>query len=142
MHYTCPECHTINRLPESNFAQGNCGRCQKSLFTGQPVELTDANFQRFIAKNDMPIVVDFWAAWCGPCQMMAPVFSELAGKLQERLRFAKVNTEVAQQTSAQLGIRSIPTLIVYHQGKEIDRLAGALPAAQLEQWLNSALSKI
>lgn len=142
MHYTCPECHTINRLPESNFSKGNCGRCQKSLFPGQPVELTDANFQRFIAKNDMPIVVDFWAAWCGPCQMMAPVFSELAGKLQERLRFAKVNTEVAQQTSAQLGIRSIPTLIVYHQGKEIDRLAGALPAAQLEQWLNSALSKI
>ncbi len=143
MHYTCPACAAINRIPDDKQQQqGQCGRCQSPLFTGQPANLDDANFARFLAKNDLPIVVDFWASWCGPCKMMAPVFTELAGKMQHRLRFAKVNTEEAQQISAQMGIRSIPTLIVFHQGKEIDRLSGALPAPQLQQWLEQRLSRL
>ncbi len=143
MHYTCPSCATINRLPTNKpVAEATCGRCKSPLANGLPVDLTDQSFSRFINKNDLPIVVDFWASWCGPCKMMAPVFSKLSEKMQSQLRFAKVNTEEAQQISSQLGIRSIPTLILYHQGKEIDRLAGALPEPQLRQWIEQGLSRI
>lgn len=142
MHYTCPACHAVNRIPKENQNQkGQCGRCKESLFTAVPIDLTDANFSRFVQKNELPIVVDFWASWCGPCQMMAPIFQEVAGAMQYSARFAKVNTEQAQQVSAQYGIRSIPTLIVFYQGKEIDRLAGALPAPQLKQWVQQAILK-
>jgi len=143
MHYTCPSCATINRLPTNKpAAEATCGRCKSPLVNGLPVDLTDQSFSRFINKNDLPIVVDFWASWCGPCKMMAPVFSKLSEQMQSQLRFAKVNTEEAQQISSQLGIRSIPTLILYHQGKEIDRLAGALPEPQLRQWIEQGLSHI
>lgn len=143
MHYTCPSCATINRLPTKKpAAEATCGRCKSPLVNGLPVDLTDQSFSRFINKNDLPIVVDFWASWCGPCKMMAPVFSKLSEQMQSQLRFAKVNTEEAQQISSQLGIRSIPTLILYHQGKEIDRLAGALPEPQLRQWIEQGLSRI
>ena len=142
MHTTCPSCGAVNRIPaERTNEQGQCGRCKHDLFNGFPVDLTDSDFARFLQKNDMPVVVDFWASWCGPCQMMAPIFKEVAADMKFSARFAKVNTEQAQQISAQFGIRSIPTLIVFQQGKEIDRLAGALPAPQLKQWINQALIK-
>lgn len=142
MHTTCPSCGAVNRIPaERTNEQGQCGRCKHDLFNGFPVDLTDSDFARFLQKNDMPVVVDFWASWCGPCQMMAPIFKEVAGDMKFSARFAKVNTEQAQQISTQFGIRSIPTLIVFQQGKEIDRLAGALPAPQLKQWINQALIK-
>lgn len=143
MHYTCPNCGAINRIPDDKRNQsGQCGRCQAALFNNHPIELNDQNFQRFIEKNDMPVVIDFWAAWCGPCKMMAPIFSGLAGKMQHQVRFAKVDTEHAQQASMQMNIRSIPTLILFHRGKEVDRLSGALPEPQLKQWLEQRLARL
>lgn len=143
LHYTCPSCGAINRIPSERTQDlPNCGRCKEALFSGRPVELNDDDFCRFLEKNDMPVVVDFWAAWCGPCQMMAPFFNQLSAQMEQQIRFVKVDTEQAQRTSAQFNIRSIPTLIVFHKGREIDRLAGALPLPQLQQWISQAISKI
>jgi len=142
MHIVCAHCHATNRIPEGRKAsQGQCGKCKQPIWTGKPVELSDDNFAKYVSKNDMPVVVDFWASWCGPCQMMAPVFSEVANEMKDQALFAKVNTEHAQQTSAQFAIRSIPTLAVFRNGKEVDRIAGALPGPQLKQWIQQALVK-
>lgn len=140
MHYTCPHCSAINRLPELN-AQARCGRCKNALLNANPVELNDATFARFLSKNDLPIVIDFWASWCGPCQAMAPVFQQVSSQMNRDARFAKVNTEHAPATSQQWNIRSIPTLVVVQQGEEVDRLSGALPPAALQQWIEQALQK-
>jgi thioredoxin 2 len=142
MHITCPGCGAINRIPDDKMNQpGQCGKCKSPLFTGAVSDLNDADFQRFITKNDLPVVVDFWASWCGPCQMMAPIFKDVAAAMPYQARFAKVNTEHAQQTAAQFAIRSIPTLMVFKNGKIVDQMAGALPAQQLKQWVHQALVK-
>ena len=139
-HLVCPHCDAVNRIPEDRLdANPVCGRCKESLFSGKPVELTDQNFDKHLKRNDVPLVVDFWAPWCGPCKMMAPHFKTAASQLEPRVRLAKINTEQAQRTAASYNIRSIPTVALFRGGKEIARQAGAMDASTLTNWIRSQL---
>lgn len=138
LHIVCPHCHTVNRIPSERLAQHpRCGKCKQALFTGQPLDLTGANFQQHISRNDIPVVVDFWAAWCGPCKMMAPAYAQAAASLEPRVRFAKLDTEREQGIAGQFNIRSIPTLILFKGGREIARQSGAMNAGDIARWINS-----
>ncbi len=136
MELACPHCLAVNRVPDARLGDGpKCGQCGTPLLPGHPVELTQASFDRFIAKAGLPVLVDFWADWCGPCKMMAPVFHQVAGELATRMRFAKVDTEAHPQVSMRHHIRGIPTLILFRNGAEVARTSGALDAAGLKRWL-------
>ncbi len=136
IHVVCPHCHATNRLPAEKLNQsGKCGKCHKPLFTSEPITLTAQNFDKHIQKSDLPVVVDFWASWCGPCKMMAPVFAQAAAQLEPRFRLVKVSTETEQNLAAQYRIQSIPTLAIFHHGREMDRMAGALDLGSLIRWV-------
>lgn len=142
IHVVCPHCAAVNRLPESRLQETpRCGGCKNSLFTGHPLELTSQNFAQHLSRNDIPLVVDFWADWCGPCKMMAPAFSQAAAQLEPKVRLAKLNTELEQAIAARFNIRSIPTLILFSGGQEITRQSGAMNSASLIQWINHAVAQ-
>ena len=132
LHIACAHCAATNRVPAARLGDDpTCGRCGQGLLTGEPVELTDANFEAVVSKTDLPVVVDFWAPWCGPCRMMAPAFEQAAAQLKGRALLVKVNSDDNPHTASRFGIRSIPTLVKLDHGRELSRRSGALPAGQI-----------
>jgi len=135
LHLVCPHCHVVNRVFEAKLGlEPHCGKCHKPLFTAHPVELTAATFAKHIERNDIPVLVDFWAPWCGPCKTMAPHFVQAAGMMEPRVRLAKVDTEAEQGLGAEYNIRSIPTLALFKGGREVARQAGAMSAQDIVRW--------
>lgn len=132
----CPHCGALNRVPEDKLnANPTCGKCKQPLFTGEPVEMNTEQFLKALQKSGQPMIVDFWASWCGPCKMFAPTFAQVAKQFEPRARFVKINTKANQQLAAQFGIRSIPTIAVFKNGQMVDQIAGALPPQQFAQWV-------
>jgi thioredoxin 2 len=131
-HVVCSRCGSKNRVPNARLAEGpSCGHCSHDLLDGQPIAISDSNFEKFIAGTDLPVVVDFWAPWCGPCRTMAPQFEQAANALRGRVLLIKVNSDDSPRAAARFGIRSIPTLVRLESGREVGRRSGAMPASQI-----------
>jgi len=133
----CPNCGGLNNVPEAKLADNpKCGKCKNLIYTAQPINMTGVQLTRAIEKTDELLVVDFWATWCGPCKQFAPTFKQVASQLEPKARFIKIETEAEQAISAKYNIRSIPTLAIFKNGKEIDRVSGALIAPDFRSWVN------
>jgi thioredoxin 2 len=140
IHVVCPHCSGTNRVPSDKMnAELSCGKCKQALFTQHPAALDAASLQRQIHFSDLPVVVDFWAPWCGPCRMMAPEYEKVCGQLEPRARFVKIDTEAHQEVGGQHNIRSIPTLAIFKAGREVARISGARSARDLAQWVHGYL---
>jgi len=138
LHIVCPDCSSVNRLHRDKLIDHPvCGKCKQLIFNGRPLELTGYNFTRHLSNDQIPVLVDFWAAWCGPCKMMAPVFEQAAARLEPHVRVAKLDTEKEQGIAAQYNIRSIPTMIIFKDGKEKARQSGAVSLESLISWVQS-----
>lgn len=140
LNVVCPSCSVLNRIPEARLGdQPKCGKCRQGLITGKSVDLNANNFSAHIKRNDIPVLVDFWAPWCGPCKMMAPAFEQAASQLAPQVRLAKLNTETEQGIGAQYAIRSIPTMVLFKGGRELARQSGAMNAGGIVKWVRSQL---
>jgi len=142
IHVVCPQCDAVNRLAPGRLVDAPvCGKCAQSLFGGRPLDVDSVRFDKHVARNDIPVLVDFWAEWCGPCKMMAPHYAQAAQRLEPRVRLLKVDTERSQDLAARYAIRSIPTLALFRGGREVARQSGAMDAGRLAAWVEAQVGR-